>query len=144
VDFAARVREERRGGASSILAENYCAAGAKPSAGSAYTGEFGVWRLSRPSFTAQLPHGFNNEEEATHSWMAGGETSTVSISGQGPANAQLPVGDEWAAFAFRAKAEIFECHEQHVGEGVVQCADIDFGRLHTRAFECQRSGHRSG
>ena len=87
-----------------------------------------VRHLPLAGLAAQLFRRLDDEEQAALTGVARREPTAVGVGGEGSAEAQLAVGDERAALALGAEAEVLERDEQHVGEGVVELADVDVGR----------------
>src|SRR5450631_231486 len=76
--------------------------------------------------------------------MASRESAAVSVGRQGAVDAEPTAFDEPPTLARQAESESFEGEQDRDGEGVIELADIDVGRRHTRLGKglTTRSGAR--
>src|SRR5207302_7956427 len=110
--------------------EDRGAAGAEPAPGCAHACQLRVGNLTGRSreLSPQLPGRLDQQEDAPHARVAGGEAATVGVRRQLTAHAELAVGHEGAAVALLAEAQALERQEDHAGEGVVQLTYVDVVR----------------
>src|SRR5262245_11008111 len=97
-------------------------------------------------FAAQLPHGLDDLGLATAiDGMIAAEPAAVGVERQlADAGDQIAVGDELAALALFAEAEILELHHDSDGEAVVDRGVFDVLWRHARLLEGARAGPDAG
>src|SRR5689334_23342530 len=88
-------------------------------------------------FAAQLANGFQDlGHAAAIDRMVAAETAAVGVEGQlADAGDQVAVGDELAALALLAEAEVLDLHDDGNGEAVVDGSILDVGGLHAGHLE---------
>src|SRR5207237_4439808 len=73
------------------------------------------------------------------------ETAAVGVERQlADARDKVAVGDELAALAFLAEAEVFELHQNRDGEAVIDRSVLDILRRDARFLEGARAGPDAG
>ena len=104
-----------------------------------------VWNL-RSRFAAQLPRGFDQQEDAAHAGVIRGEAAAIGVERgtTGLVEAQASAFHPRAAFAFHAEAEVLENREHGDRERVVDHRDVELARCYARLAECAGPGLRSG
>src|SRR5690606_26864834 len=102
-------------------------------------GDLRAGDLPFAAFAAQLPRGVDDEEDAVHARMHAGQAAAVGVDRQLPARRDRAVGNEAAAFAFRAEAEVFEEQDRVDRERVVQLDDVGILRGYPGHLERARA-----
>src|ERR1700759_2551860 len=103
-------------------------ADAEQSAGAMGEGEVAIWDLDlRMCFTPQLTHRLDDlGHAAAVDGVVAAETAAVGVERQlADAGNEITVGDELAALAFLAEAEILELHQYRDGEAVIDRGVFD-------------------
>ncbi|KAG1386466.1 hypothetical protein G6F59_016844 [Rhizopus arrhizus] len=91
--------------------------------------------LAYAAFAAQLPDGFDHDEDAVHAGMHAAQAAAVGVHRQPAARRDGPVCDEVLAFALGAEAQVFQEEQGIDGEGVVQFDHVDVFLRHARHVE---------
>ena len=107
--------------------------------------QFGTCTLGCAS-PAQLPHRFDDFcHAAAVDGMIAAQPAAVGVERQlADAGNQVAVGDELAALAFPAEAEVFDLHQDRDGEAVVDRGIFDILRRHAGLLERPRARPDAG
>src|SRR6056297_2324872 len=100
----------------------------------------GPLHLARPGCAAQLGHGLDQCEQPVHTRVVAAQPAAIGVDRQAAARRNGPGGDERAAFALGAKAEVFEEHQRADGKGVIEHDMVDIGHAHARLGHRRRAG----
>src|SRR5262245_31906785 len=122
-------------------------ANAQESARAMGDGEIAIRHLHlRMRLAAQLPDGFDDlGHAAAIDGVVAAQTAAVGVERQlADARDQIAVGDELAALALLAEAEIFELHQHRDGEAVIDRRVLDVLRRDARFRERARAGPDAG
>src|SRR5205085_1079280 len=120
---------------------------AEKAAGAVGDREIAIWHLHLGmGFAAQLPHGFNDlGHAAAVDGMVAAEPAAVGVERQlADAGNEIAVGDEFAALAFLAEAEVFKLHQHGDGEAVIDRGVFDVFRRNTGFLERAWTGPDAG
>src|SRR5579872_294546 len=100
----------------------------------------------RMRLAAQLTHRLDDlGDAAAVRRVVAAQSAAIGVEGQlADAGDQVAVGDELAALAFLAEAEVFELHQHGDGEAVVDRGVLDVGRLDARHLPGRRTGPACG
>ena len=115
---------------------------AEQAAGAVRDGKVAIFDLHlRMSFSPQLPHRFDDFcHAAAIDGLVAAQSPAVGVERLfADARNQIAVGDEFAALALFAKAEVFELHQDRDGEAVVDRGVFDVFRRHACFLERLRS-----
>src|ERR1700722_2185942 len=120
---------------------------AEQSAGAVRNGEIAIRHLNfGMRLAAQLPHRLENfGHAAAVDRMVAAEAAAIGVEWQlADAGNQVAVGDELAALALLAEAEVFELHQYRDGEAVIDRGVFDVLWRDAGFFERPRPGPPPG